>query len=43
MARKQLGRTLSVSEIDLLVSFLGTLTGEYRGRPLDQPAEEPRP
>ena len=34
MARKQLGRTLEDAEVDLLVGFLKTLTGEYGGRPL---------
>jgi cytochrome c peroxidase len=34
MARSQLGRSLSSQEIDLIVAFLRTLTGEYRGRPL---------
>jgi cytochrome c peroxidase len=37
MARKQLGRTLKGAEVDLLVGFLKTLTGEYLGRPLDRP------
>jgi cytochrome c peroxidase len=43
MARKQLGRTLEDAEVDLLVGFLKTLTGEYLGRPLDRPtgADEP--
>jgi cytochrome c peroxidase len=35
MARVQLGRTLSREEIHLIVQFLGTLTGEYMGRPLE--------
>jgi cytochrome c peroxidase len=34
MARSQLGRSLSGQEIDLIVAFLRSLTGEYRGRPL---------
>lgn len=34
MARVQLGRTLTSSEIDAIVGFLRTLTGEYRGQPL---------
>lgn len=34
MARYQLGRTLSQSDMDRLVKFLNTLTGEYNGRPL---------
>jgi cytochrome c peroxidase len=37
MARKQLGRTLEGREVDLIVSFLKTLTGEYLGRPLNRP------
>ena len=36
MGETQLGRTLTTSEIDRLVAFLKTLTGTYRGRPLDQ-------
>lgn len=40
MARTQLGRTLPDAEIDLIVRFLQTLTGEYQGRPL---AAEPAP
>ena len=32
MARVQLGRTLGADEIELIVEFLRTLTGEYRGR-----------
>ena len=36
MARTQLGRELPPNEIELIVRFLGTLTGEYNGRPLDQ-------
>jgi cytochrome c peroxidase len=34
MARAQLGRKLPARDIDLVVKFLGTLTGEYEGRPL---------
>lgn len=34
MARSQLGRSLTTQEIGLIVAFLRTLTGEYRGRPL---------
>ena len=34
MARRQLGRTLAPDDIDLIVGFLHTLTGEYRGQPL---------
>jgi cytochrome c peroxidase len=32
MARNQLGRALSQSDVDLVVMFLKTLTGAYRGR-----------
>jgi cytochrome c peroxidase len=34
MARSQLGRTLTANEIDALVAFLNTLTGEYNGQKL---------
>jgi cytochrome c peroxidase len=34
MAKSQLGRVLSEAEIGLIASFLRTLTGEHRGRPL---------
>jgi cytochrome c peroxidase len=34
MARVQLGRTIPPEEIGLIVQFLRTLTGEYRGRPV---------
>ena len=34
MARAQLGRDLPGTDIDLIVKFLGTLTGEYQGRSL---------
>src|SRR5215813_2433292 len=34
MARVQLGRDLPSKDIDLIVEFLGTLTGEYQGRSL---------
>ena len=34
MGRYMLGRNLSVDEINLMVKFLGTLTGEYKGRAL---------
>ena len=34
MARVQLGRTLSQADIDAIVQFLHTLTGEYQGRSL---------
>lgn len=34
MARNQLGRELPDGDVDLIVGFLRTLTGEYLGRPL---------
>ncbi|HEV8244791.1 MAG TPA: cytochrome c peroxidase [Polyangiaceae bacterium] len=34
MARYQLGRELSDDDVRAIVSFLGSLTGEYRGKPL---------
>lgn len=34
MARSQLGRTLTPDEVDALVAFLNTLTGEYNGHKL---------
>lgn len=34
MGRAQLGRELSPADIRLIVAFLGTLTGEWEGRPL---------
>jgi cytochrome c peroxidase len=37
MAKVQLGRTLRADEIDLIVQFLRTLTGRYRGAPLGPP------
>jgi cytochrome c peroxidase len=43
MARSQLGRELSGEEIDLIVRFLGTLTGTYQGRPLPGRADGKRP
>ena len=39
MARNQLGRELDQGDADLIVRFLGTLTGEYRGRPLTSTAD----
>jgi cytochrome c peroxidase len=33
MGKVQLGRSLTPNDIGLIVEFLGTLTGEYRGRP----------
>jgi cytochrome c peroxidase len=43
MARRQLGRTLDGAEVDLLVGFLKTLTGEYLGQPLERPAARDKP
>jgi cytochrome c peroxidase len=40
MAKRQLDTTLSAEEINLIVQFLHTLTGEYRGRSLALPAKE---
>lgn len=40
MARRQLGKVLAADEIDLIVQFLHTLTGIYRGKLLSRPAEE---
>jgi cytochrome c peroxidase len=34
MAAAQLYRTLSDSQVDSIVAFLQTLTGNYRGRPI---------
>jgi hypothetical protein len=34
MARSQLGRELPAPDIDAIVQFLNTLTGEYQGRSL---------
>jgi cytochrome c peroxidase len=34
MARSQLGRELPKQDLDLIVGFLGTLTGKYQGRSL---------
>jgi cytochrome c peroxidase len=42
MARVQLGRTLSSEEINLIVKFLTTLTGEFRNRPVTNPAKVSR-
>ncbi len=41
MALNQLGRELEAGDIDLIVKFLGTLTGEYRGRLLDEEPSRP--
>ncbi|WFP74642.1 cytochrome c peroxidase [Mesorhizobium sp. WSM4906] len=43
MARNQLGRELDQHDADLIVEFLGTLTGRYRGRLLTSAAEHPQP
>jgi cytochrome c peroxidase len=40
MARVQLGRTLSQEDIDAIVQFLHTLTGEYQGRSLTTISEK---
>lgn len=40
MAQVQLGKTLAPEEIGLIVSFLRTLTGEYRGQPLAAPVPD---
>jgi cytochrome c peroxidase len=34
MARVQLGRAISEDDVQKIVAFLGTLTGQYRGKPL---------
>ncbi len=34
MGRTQLGKSLDSSDVDLIVKFLKTLTGEYDGKPL---------
>ena len=39
MGGAQLGRTLTRAEAALIVAFLGTLTGEYRGRPVSAPPQ----
>ncbi len=40
MARRQLGKVLVSQEIDLIVQFLHTLTGTYRGKLLVRPSED---
>ena len=40
MASRQLGRPLHPNEINLIVAFLHTLTGEYRGQLLTLPGED---
>ena len=42
MSRVQLGMTLTHDEIGLIVQFLQTLTGEYRGRPVATPVQTVR-
>lgn len=42
MAQAQLGRTMPQEDRDLIIAFLGTLTGEYEGRPLSQITAEAR-
>jgi cytochrome c peroxidase len=42
MASVQLGRTLTDEEIDLIVQFLHTLTGDYQGKSLADTAGEAR-
>lgn len=44
MARSQLGRALPPEDVQSIVTFLGTLTGEFRGRSLaaDAPGARPR-
>jgi cytochrome c peroxidase len=42
MGKVQLGITLTPEEIGLLVQFLQTLTGEYRGRPVAMPVQTVR-
>ena len=41
MAKYQLGRNIPKQDVDRIIAFLGTLSGEYRGRPLD-PKARPR-
>jgi cytochrome c peroxidase len=43
MGLAQLDLTLSDSDVDDIVAFLGSLTGEYRGRPIAAPAAVPKP
>jgi len=40
MARRQLGTALTAEEVHVIVQFLHTLTGEYRGRSLALPGKE---
>ena len=41
MGRYQLGRSLDDNDVKLIVKFLGTLTGSYRGEPLDGSGRQP--
>jgi len=43
MARIQLGRELPKQDLDLIVGFLGTLTGKYQGRSLAASADRTAP
>jgi cytochrome c peroxidase len=43
MARVQLGRQLPGEDLFLIVRFLETLTGEYRGRPLTAGTDQSKP
>jgi cytochrome c peroxidase len=40
MARVQLGKTLTAGEVESIVQFLHTLTGEYQGRPVGTPLKK---
>jgi cytochrome c peroxidase len=42
MARVQLGRELRRQDIELIVKFLGTLSGEFQGRPLAAEPDQSR-
>ncbi len=42
MARNQLGRELDWRDVNLIVQFLGTLTGRYLGKPLTSAADHPQ-
>jgi cytochrome c peroxidase len=42
MGRSQLGRELPKSDVDLIVQFLETLTGEHEGRPVADTGRGPR-
>lgn len=43
MGRIQIGRDLPKEEVDLIVQFLGTLTDELGGVPLDRPGRHLSP